>query len=119
MAADKVVILEGLEGVFIVIAAGTGRDLLWPARVSALAACVLVLAVGAIMHKSLSRVPEKSLKFGVGVMLSAFGVYSTGEGLGVARRGHDLAILGFALTFLVLGVAPSSGLRRPTVAGSV
>ena len=119
LAAFKAVVLEGLEVVFIVIAVGAGRDLLWPASLGALAACVLVLAVGAIVHKPLSRVPENTLKFGVGVMLSAFGVFWTGEGLGVAWPGDDLAILGFALVFLLLGLALSSRLRRPSVARSL
>jgi Ca2+/H+ antiporter, TMEM165/GDT1 family len=111
LAAFKAVVLEGLEVVFIVIAVGAGRNLLWPASLGALAACVLVLAVGAIVHKPLARVPENTLKFGVGVMLSAFGVFWTGEGLGVAWPGHDLAILAFALTFLLLGIALSALLR--------
>ena len=119
LAAFKAVVLEGLEVVFIVIAVGAGRDLLWPASLGALAACVLVLAVGAIVHKPLSRVPENTLKFGVGVMLSAFGVFWTGEGLGVSWPGHDLAILGFALVFLVLGITLASILRRPIVTRSV
>lgn len=119
LAAFKAVVLEGLEVVFIVIAVGAGRGLLWPASLGALAACILVLAIGAIVHKPLSRVPENTLKFGVGVMLSAFGVFWTGEGLGVAWPGHDLAILGFALAFLVLGIALSHVLRRPSVVRSL
>ena len=58
------------------------------------AACALVLAAGAIAHRPLSRVPENTLKFGVGVMLSAFGVFWTGEGLGIDWPGGDLALLG-------------------------
>ncbi len=69
MTAFKAVVLEGLEVVFIVIAVGAGRGLLLPAGLGALAACVLVLAAGAIVHRPLSRVPENTLKFGVGVML--------------------------------------------------
>jgi Ca2+/H+ antiporter, TMEM165/GDT1 family len=109
----KAVLLEGLEVVFIVIAVGAGRDLLWPASLGALAACVIVLLVGLILHKPLSRVPENSLKFGVGVMLAAFGVYWTGEGLGIAWPGEDLAIVTFAALFLVAGLATAAALRRP------
>ena len=115
LAAFKAVVLEGLEVVFIVIAVGVSRGLLWPASLGALAACVLVLAVGAVVHKPLSRVPENTLKFGVGVMLSAFGVFWTGEGLGVSWPGKDLAILGFASTFLLLGFVMASILRRAPV----
>ena len=83
ITAFKAVLLEGLEVVFIVIAVGAGRGLLGPASLGALAACALVLVAGAIVHRPLSRVPENTLKFGVGVMLSAFGVFWTGEGLGI------------------------------------
>lgn len=112
MAAFKAVVLEGVEVVFIVIAVGAGRGLLIPASLGALAACALVLGVGAIVHRPLARVPENTLKFGVGVMLSAFGVFWTGEGLGVDWPGHDLAILLFALVFLGVGVVLASVIRR-------
>ncbi|MBN2629273.1 MAG: TMEM165/GDT1 family protein [Rhodobacteraceae bacterium] len=104
MTAFKAVLLEGLEVVFIVIAVGAGRGLLWPASLGALAACALVLVVGAILHRPLARVPENSLKFGVGVMLSAFGVFWTGEGLGVDWPGADLALLVFAALFFGAGL---------------
>ncbi len=104
ITALKAVLLEGLEVVFIVIAVGAGRGLLMPASVGALAACALVLAIGAIVHRPLSRVPENTLKFGVGVMLSAFGVFWTGEGLGIAWPGQDLALLLFAALFLGAGL---------------
>jgi uncharacterized membrane protein len=115
MTAFKAVVLEGLEVVFIVIAVSAGRGLLLPAGLGALAACVLVLAVGAIVHRPLSRVPENTLKFGVGVMLSAFGVFWTGEGLGVAWPGHDLALFVFAALFLGAGLVASALARRPVM----
>jgi uncharacterized membrane protein len=113
VTAFKAVVLEGLEVVFIVIAVGAGRGLLVPASLGALAACVLVLVIGAILHRPLARVPENALKFGVGVMLSAFGVFWTGEGLGIAWPGGDLALLVFAAIFLLAGVAASALARRP------
>jgi len=116
LAAFKAVLLEGLEVVFIVIAVGAGRGLLWPASLGALAACVAVLAVGAVVHRPLSRVPENTLKFGVGVMLAAFGVFWTGEGLGVEWPGHDLILLAFVALFLATGLATAALLRRPAVA---
>jgi uncharacterized membrane protein len=109
----KAVLLEGLEVVFIVIAVGAGRGLLWPAAFGALAACVAVLAIGLIVHKPLARVPENTLKFGVGVMLSAFGVFWTGEGLGIDWPGRDLALVAFACLFLAAGLGMASALRRP------
>ena len=98
----KAVPLEGLEVVFIVIAVGAGPGLLWPASVGAAAACVLVLCAGFLLYRPLARVPENALKFGVGVMLSAFGVFWTGEGLGIHWPGSDLALVGFLLCFLAV-----------------
>ena len=118
LAAFKAVLLEGLEVVFIVIAVGVGRGLLWPAAVGALAACVVVLAVGVVVHRPLSQVPENTLKFGVGVMLSAFGVFWTGEGLGVDWPGHDWVLLVFAALFLATGLATASLLRRSILEAS-
>lgn len=115
LTAFKAVLLEGLEVVFIVIAVGAGRGLLWPASLGALAACAAVLCVGAVVHRPLARVPENTLKFGVGVMLSAFGVFWTGEGLGVEWPGHDLALLVFVVLFLVTGTATANVLRRAAV----
>lgn len=113
IAAFKAVVLEGIEVVFIVIAVGAGRNLLLPASLGALAACVLVLAVGAIVHRPLARVPENTLKFGVGVMLSAFGVFWTGEGLGVEWPGRDFALFAFAALFLGAGLLAAAIARRP------
>ncbi|HEX3536079.1 MAG TPA: FTR1 family protein [Stellaceae bacterium] len=113
MTAFQGVLLEGLEVVFIVIAVGAGRGLLLPAGLGAAAACAVVLAIGALVHRPLSRVPENALKFGVGVMLSAFGVYWTGEGLGVPWPGQDLALLAFVPLFLGAGIAAAAMARRP------
>jgi uncharacterized membrane protein len=112
LTAFKAVLLEGIEVVFIVIAVGAGRGLLWPAGLGALAACLIVLVIGIALHKPLAKVPENALKFGVGVMLSSFGVFWTGEGLGIAWPGQDLALLVFAMTFLAVGVATAAVLRR-------
>jgi uncharacterized membrane protein len=111
--AFKAVLLEGLEVVFIVIAVGAGRGLLLPASLGALAACVVVLAIGAIVHRPLARVPENTLKFAVGVILCAFGVFWTGEGLGIAWPGADLMILFFGAAFLLVGLGTVAVVRQP------
>ena len=63
-----------------------------------------MLGVGAFIHKPLARVPENTLKFGVGVMLSAFGVFWAGEGLGVEWPGADLMLIVLTAIFLVAGM---------------
>jgi uncharacterized membrane protein len=113
LAAFKAVLLEGLEVVFIVIAVGAGRGLLWPAAMGALAACACIGVIGVLVRKPLANVPENTLKFGVGVMLSSFGVFWTGEGLGIDWPGQDLALLLFAALFLSVGLAAASLLRQP------
>jgi uncharacterized membrane protein len=109
----KAVLLEGLEVVFIVIALGAGRGMLVAASAGAVAACLAVALVGLIVHRPLARVPENTLKFVVGIMLSAFGVFWTGEGLGVTWPGADLAIVGFAAIFLAVSAAAVALARRP------
>jgi Ca2+/H+ antiporter, TMEM165/GDT1 family len=113
LTAFKAVLLEGLEVVFIVIAVGAGRGLLWPAGLGAFGACVALLAIGILIRQPLAKIPENSLKFGVGVILSAFGVFWTGEGIGIIWPGQDLALAVFAVLFFSVGIAASSTLRRP------
>lgn len=115
MTAFKAVLLEGLEVAFIVIAVGSGPGLLAPAAIGALTACLLVLAVGIAVHRPLATVPENTLKFGVGTVLSAFGVFWTGEGLGIAWPGADLSLIVFAAAFLAVGLASAALFRRPAL----
>jgi uncharacterized membrane protein len=113
LASFKAVLLEGLEVVFIVIAVGAGSGLLVPASLGALAACLLVAGIGLAIHRPLARVPENALKLAVGVMLSSFGVFWTGEGLAVPWPGADLAIVVFAALFLIAGLGSLLLARRP------
>jgi uncharacterized membrane protein len=113
LTSFKAVLLEGLEVVFIVIAVSAGRGLLVSASAGALAACLLVAGLGFVVHRPLTRVPENTLKFAVGVMLSAFGIFWTGEGLGVAWPGADLAIVVFAVLLLAVAGAAITLVRRP------
>jgi uncharacterized membrane protein len=118
LASFKAVLLEGLEVVFIVIAVGGGRGLLVPASAGALAACGVVALAGFALRRPLARVPENALKLTVGVMLSSFGVFWTGEGLGLAWPGADLAILGFAALFLLVAAVTIAALKRRLEAAS-
>jgi uncharacterized membrane protein len=105
LTAFKIVLMEGVEVAFIVIAVGAGRGLLGLASAGALAACVAVAVIGAAVHRPLARVPENTLKFAVGVMLSAFGLFWTGESLGVYWPGGDAAILAFVALFLAVALS--------------
>ena len=103
----KAVSLEGLEVIFIVIATGAGGQLI-PAAAGAALAGGLVIVAGIMLRHPLSRVPENTLKFAVGVLLSAFGVFWIGEGLRYPWPGEDLAlpaIIGGFLIASLLGVA--------------
>jgi uncharacterized membrane protein len=115
LASFKAVLLEGLEVVFIVIAVGAGGKLTFPASLGALAACLTVAAVGIVAHRPLARVPENTLKFLVGVILSAFGIFWTGEGLGIPWPGADLAILVFAILLAAVSLFAIALLRRRRV----
>jgi len=106
LAAFKAVLLEGVEVVFIVIAVGAGRGLIAYASLGALAAFVLVIAIGLLVHKPLSQVPENTLKMVVGLMLTSFGVFWIGEGLGAEWPGRDWSLVAIfiitcALTWLL------------------
>ncbi len=104
--AFKITMLEGLEVVFIVIAVGAGgTGLLVPACFGALAALLLVVAVGVVIHRPLSSVPENTMKFGVGVLLSGFGTFWVGEGMGLSWPGADWCIPCLCLGFLAVALA--------------
>jgi uncharacterized membrane protein len=118
LASFKAVLLEGLEVVFIVIAVSAGRGVLLPVSAAAFAACLLVALSGVVLHRPLARVPENALKFAVGVMLSAFGLFWTGEGFGVDWPGADLAILAFIALFLGTGLACVALLKNRVAASS-
>lgn len=95
----KAVMLEGIEVVFIVIALGAAGNALVPASIGAIAAGILVILVGLLLHRPLARVPENALKLAVGVMLSSFGTFWLGEGYGLVWPGSDFAILGLMAGF--------------------
>lgn len=112
-ASFKITMLEGVEVVFIVIAVGAGGvGLLVPAIVGATAALALVVVAGLLVHRPLSRVPENTLKFVVGVLLSAFGTFWFGEGLRLDWPGGDLAIVGLTAAFAAVALATVAATRR-------
>jgi uncharacterized membrane protein len=110
--AFKGVLLEGLEVAFIVIGFGSAQGKLALAVGAAVAAVVVVVAVGLVVRGPLERVPENTLKFVVGVLLSSFGIFWGGEGAGVDWPGSDLAILAVVGFVGVLSVVLTRALRR-------
>ena len=105
-ASFQITMLEGTEVVFIVIAIGAGGPgLFLPASIGALAALVVVTALGFAVHRPLARVPENTLKFIVGGLLSAFGTFWVGEGLGLEWPGADWAIAVLVAGYLLVALA--------------
>ena len=108
----KGVLLEGLEVAFIVVGFGSTQSRLGLAAAAAAAAVVLVIAVGVVVHGPLERVPENTLKYVVGVLLTSFGVFWGGEGAGVEWPGGDLAILAIAGFVALVSVVLTRELRQ-------
>jgi len=126
----KGVFLEGVEVVFIVITFGLNAGSVPLAALAAAAAGVVVLVAGVLAHRPLARIPENTLKYGVGLLLSTFGTFWAVEGLGIVRGGGhslqwpggDLAILvllaaWFALSRVLVRAAPLLARTRPATVG--
>ena len=115
--AFKGVFLEGLEVAFIVVTFGGTQHNVGLAAIGAAAAFVVVLVVGLIVHAPLTRVPENTLKFGVGVMLTSFGIFWSSEGAGVSWPGSDASLLGviafvLVVSFGLVGLARRAQMSR-------
>ncbi|MGH2933713.1 MAG: COG4280 domain-containing protein [Gaiellaceae bacterium] len=112
----KGVLLEGLEVVFIVLTFGSTQGSIPLAALGAAAAIVLVAGVGIAVRAPLARVPENTMKFAVGVMLTTFGIFWATEGAGGNWPGSD-ASLPVVLVFVIAASAAFVGLlrRRRTV----
>lgn len=91
--AFKGVVLEGLEVVFIVITFGANQGSIGLAIVGALAAILVVVAIGLMVRGPLAKVPENSLKLVVGTLLTSFGMFWAAEGAGIEWPGKDLFLL--------------------------
>src|SRR5438445_2548199 len=108
----KGVFLEGLEVAFIVVTFGGAQHNVALAAVGAVAAAVVVLLVGLVVHRPLSQVPENTMKYAVGVMLTTFGMFWAGEGAGIDWPGSDAALIGLLAYVLVISALLTAALRR-------
>jgi Ca2+/H+ antiporter, TMEM165/GDT1 family len=109
----NITMLEGTEVVFIVIAIGAGgTGMLLPAGLGAVAALLVVIGLGLMLHRPLAKVPENTLKFIVGVLLSAFGTFWVGEGMDLGWPGSDWSILGLMAAYLVIALITIPMCRR-------
>jgi uncharacterized membrane protein len=114
VTAFKAVLVEGLEVAIIVVTFGAGSTLAlgWSAA-GAAGAVLLVAATGLALKAPASRVPENAMKFVVGVMLTSFGTFWTGEGLGVAWWGADLSLPLLAVFYLAVSAVLVTVARAP------
>jgi uncharacterized membrane protein len=101
ITAFKAVVLEGIEVVFIVLTVGAAHHMIVPASLGATGAVMVVALTALAVRRPLAKVPENTLKFFVGVLLTSFGAFWVGEGLGFPWPGADLSIIGLAAVVLM------------------
>ena len=116
--AFKGVFLEGMEVIMIVLTLGLSSGYLGVATVAAAAAVVVIGAIGVVVARQLSEVPENGMKLGVGLMLVTFGTFWGGEGAGVRWPGSDLALLGLLAIYAAITWAAVSTLTRSRALGA-
>jgi uncharacterized membrane protein len=124
----KGVLLEGLEVAFIVLTFGANQHSVALAAAAAVAAVLVVAALGFVVRAPLARVPENTMKFVVGVMLTSFGTFWGAEGAGARWPGGDAALLvitpavaAFALALVVhlrRGATSTARAQTPATVGS-
>jgi uncharacterized membrane protein len=105
----KGVFLEGLEIAFIVITFGANSGRTDLAAAGALTAFPIVVLLGLVVHKPLTRVPENAIKFTVGIMLMAFGTYWGAEGVGIT---WDLGAVSLLIITALYGLVAAALVAR-------
>jgi uncharacterized membrane protein len=114
----KGVLLEGLEVVFIVLTFGSNDHNIGLATIAAATAVVIIAAVGFAVKAPLARVPENTMKFVVGIMLTSFGVFWGAEGAGAHWPGSDAALLVIIPVIALYSVGLVALLRRARKSGA-
>ena len=110
----KGVVLEGLEVAFIAVTFGANQHNVPLAAIAAVAAVLVVTVAGIAVRAPLARVPENTMKFVVGVMLTSFGIFWGAEGAGAQWPGADLALLAVVPTVALFALVLVALLRRIT-----
>ena len=105
-------VLEGLEVVFIALTFGSNEHDIPLAGIAAVAAVLVVAGAGVAVRAPLARVPENTMKFVVGVMLTAFGTFWGAEGAGAKWPGSDAALLVIIPCIALLGLSITYALRQ-------
>jgi len=108
----KGVFLEGLEVAFIVLTFGANQHRVGLATIAAIAAVLVVIALGVAVRSPLARAPENTMKFAVGVMLTSFGTFWGAEGAGASWPGSDAALLAIIPSLLLVSLAFTALLRQ-------
>jgi uncharacterized membrane protein len=114
--AFKGVLLEGLEVAFIVLTFGTNQHDVGLAAAAAAVAVIVVVAAGVAIRAPLARVPENTMKFVVGVLLSSFGTFWLAEGAGAHWPGGDASLLGLIPGLALFAVGLVAWLRSGSAA---
>ncbi|GMA65984.1 COG4280 domain-containing protein [Alicyclobacillus fastidiosus] len=96
--------VEGMEAIFIVLTFGLGAKSMSSAVLGAAIATVVVILLGIILRKPLTLIPENTMKFLVGVLLTSFGLFWTGESFRIPWPQADLSILYIAASLVVLSL---------------
>jgi uncharacterized membrane protein len=117
--AFKGVLLEGLEVAFIVLTFGANQHNIGLAAIAAAVAVAVVALAGVAVHGPLTRVPENTMKFSVGVMLTSFGIFWGAEGAGAAWPGGDAALLVIVPGVLLVSLGFVQWLRRSALTPAV
>ncbi len=112
----KGVLLEGLEVAFIVLTFGSTQGSIGLAALGAGIALVLVAGVGVLVRAPLARVPENTMKFAVGVMLTTFGIFWSAEGAGAHWPGDNASLPGVLAFVILLSLGSVALLKRRRVA---
>jgi uncharacterized membrane protein len=115
----KGVLLEGLEVALIVVTFGADHRRTGLAAAAAGVAALVVVLAGLALRRPLERVPENTMKYAVGVMLSAYGVFWAAEGAGLSWPGGEAMLPALVAAVLLCSLAAVALLRRPAVGSTV